>query len=200
VSVFRSRRRDVVFPQSEHARLAASLAQIFGASAEVQAGIAWHDRGYPPLDADDLATVSDERWRELMRTGFDAESVSPLTDHVARMHIHRLVGRHHGDLAAAWRPALEASRARAGLSAAQAAAIDRITEACDTAAFDFCLEAPAAGTAGGVGYAVDGAGGITYDPWPDGAAPVSGWILAFHADGYPQRTAPLVVPFHAEPR
>jgi hypothetical protein len=199
--MFRSRRRDVVFPQSEHARLAAALAAVFAASPEVTAGIAWHDRGYPAMDTDEIGAMDDDRWSQLMRAGFATSSASAVVDHVARMHIHRLVsGSGLPGLAAELAPGLAASLERSGLSEEEAAAIDRITHACDTAAFDFCFEQPGEGEAGGVRHAVDGHGGITFDPWPEGAKPVEGWILAFAADGYPQRPAPVVVPFRAEPR
>jgi hypothetical protein len=197
--MFRSRRREVVFPQWEHARLAAALAAVFGASAEVTAGIAWHDRGYPPMDTDEIGAMADDRWRALMRAGFDAETARPVVDHVARMHIHRLVRRNHPDLAAELAARLTASLARSGLSADEAAAADRVTDVCDMAAFDFCLEEPADGAVDGIGYSVDGHGGIAFDPWPAGAAAVAGWILGFQTDGYPDRAAPVVVPYAVRP-
>ena len=198
--MFRSRRRDIVFPQSEHARLAAALAAVFSAPADVTAGIAVHDRGYPAMDTDEIGAMDDERWSQLMRAGFAAATASPVADHVARMHIHRLVsGSGLPTLAAELARALPPSLERSGLTAAEAAAIDRVTHACDTAAFDFCFEQPGGGEAGGVRYTVDGSGGITFDPWPAGAEAVEGWILAFAADGYPDRPAPVVVPFRAAP-
>ena len=198
--MFRSRRRDVVFPQSEHARLAAALSAVFAVPAEVVAGIAVHDRGYPAMDTDEIGAMDDERWSQLMRAGFAATTANAVADHVARMHIHRLVTRSSlRDLAAELAPGLAASLERSGLGAAEAAAIDRITNACDSAAFDFCFEQPDGGEAGGVRYTVDGHGGITFDPWPAAAEPVEGWILAFAAEGYPDRPAPVVVPFRAAP-
>jgi hypothetical protein len=197
--VFRSRRRDVVFPQSEHARLAGALAALFRVDDDVVAGILWHDRGYPPMDTDGIREVPPERWHELMRAGFAPETENPVMDHVVRMHIHRLCRGAAPDLAAELEPGLAASLRRSGLSAEAAAAADRVTEVCDAAAFDFCFEEPATGTAGGVRYTVDGEGGIAFDPWPSAAAPIDGWILAFPADGYPDRAVPVVVPFGAGP-
>ena len=62
-------------------------------------------------------------------------------------------------------------------------------------AFDFCLEEPASGSVTGVGYEIDGEGGITLDPWPLTPAELDGFIAAFLAEGYPDGPAPVLVPF-----
>ena len=58
-------------------------------------------------------------------------------------------------------------------------------------AFDFCLEEPASGSVAGVAYEIDGQGGITLDPWPLVPAELDGFIVAFLAEGYPDRPAPV---------
>ena len=88
--MFRSRRRDVIFPQSEHARLAAMLAARPAPS-----------RGSSPASSGTTAAIrrstptGSARWspsggRDLMRAGFEPETADPVVDHMARMHIHRL--------------------------------------------------------------------------------------------------------------
>jgi hypothetical protein len=197
--MFRSRRRDIIFPQSEHARLAAVLAAATGAEPRVVAGVLWHDRGYPHLDADGIGEMSSERWEALMRAGFEPETADPVVDHMARMHIHRLTRDSASALAAELEPALPASLARSGMTAEEAAAADAVTELYDMVAFDFCLEEPASGSASGVAYEVDGHGGITLDPWPLVPAELDGFVTAFRAEGYPDLPAPVVVPFSARP-
>jgi hypothetical protein len=197
--MFRSRRRDIVFPQSEHARLAAMLAAAAGAEPRVVAGVLWHDRGYPPLDADGIGEMPPERWAALMRAGFEPETADPVVDHMARMHIHRLARNARPELAAELEPALPASLARSGMTAEEAAAADAVTELYDMVAFDFCLEEPASGTVSGVTYEVDGEGGITLDPWPLVPVELDGFVTAFRGEGYPDRPAPVIVPFSARP-
>ena len=195
--MFRSRRRDIVFPQSEHARLAAMLAAATGAEPRIVAGVLWHDRGYPPLDTDGIGEMPPERWADLMRAGFEPETAHPVVDHMARMHIHRLARNARPELAAELEPALPASLARSGMTAEEAAAADAVTELYDMVAFDFCLEEPVTGSAQGVAYELDGQGGIVLDPWPLAPAALDGFVTAFLAEGYPDLPAPVVVPFRA---
>lgn len=197
--MFRSRRREIVFPQSEHARLAAMLAAGAGAEPRVVAGVLWHDRGYPPFDTDGIGEMPPERWADLMRAGFAPETADPLVDHMARMHIHRLARNARPELAAELEPALPASLSRSGMTAEEAAAADALTELYDMVAFDFCLEEPAAGSASGVAYEIDGRGRITLDPWPLVPAELDGFVTAFLAEGYPELPAPVAVQFSARP-
>jgi hypothetical protein len=197
--MFRSRRRGIVYPQAEHARLSAVLAAASGADPRVVAGVLWHDRGYPPLDADGIGEMAPERWADLMRAGFAPETADPVVDHMARMHIHRLARNARPELADELAPALPASLARSGMTAEEAAAADAVTELYDMVAFDFCLEEPASGMVSGVTYEVDGQGGIRLGPWPLVPAELDGFVTAFLAEGYPELPAPVAVPFSARP-
>jgi hypothetical protein len=197
--MFRSRRRGIVYPQAEHARLSAVLAAASGADPRVVAGVLWHDRGYPPLDADGIGEMAPERWADLMRAGFAPETADPVVDHMARMHIHRLARNARPELADELAPALPASLARSGMTAEEAAAADAVTELNDMVAFDFCLEEPASGMVSGVTYEVDGQGGIRLGPWPLVPAELDGFVTAFLAEGYPELPAPVAVPFSARP-
>jgi len=196
--MFRSRARPVVFPQAEHARLAGAIALEWAERPDVPwdsfvAGVALHDRGYGELDADDLESVADERWLDIQRRGLEPRGADPVTDLVVGLHIRRLVS--HGGDTREFDPLLCRLRAAAGLDADTAAAADRITATCDRIAFDFCLEEPSSGESNGIAYALDGRGSIVLDPWPLAVPLLSGLVLAFEADGYPERLAPVVVPY-----
>jgi hypothetical protein len=154
---------------------------------------------YPSLDADGIGEMEPGRWAALMRAGFEPETADPVVDHLARMHIHRLTSGAAPDVAAELEPALPASLTRSGLTPEQAAAADATTNLCDMVAFDFCLEEPAAGAVAGVAYEIDGQGGITLDPWPLVPAELDGFIVGFLAEGYPERPAPVIVPFAVRP-
>jgi hypothetical protein len=197
--MFRSRRRAIVFPQSEHARLAALLAAATGAEPGIVAGVLWHDRGYPPFDTDGIGEMAPERWADLMRAGFEPDTADPVVDHMARMHIHRLARYARPELAAELGPALAGSLARSGMTAEEAAEADAVTELYDMVAFDFCLEEEMTGSVQGVAYELDGRGGIALDPWPLVPAALDGLVTAFLTEGYPDLPAPVVVPFSARP-
>ena len=143
--------------------------------------------------------MESERWALLMRAGFEPETADPVVDHMARMHIHRLASGAAPELAAELAPALPASLERSGLTPEEAAEADATTNLCDMVAFDFCLEEPASGSVAGVAYEIDGQGGITLDPWPLVPAELDGFIVGYLAEGYPERPAPVIVPFAVRP-
>src|SRR5207249_1188152 len=77
--MFRSQRRDVVFPQAEHAELAGDLALAWGNDEfdrpalpfdSFVRGVALHDRGYGELDTDEIGVVARGRWLKIQLAGF----------------------------------------------------------------------------------------------------------------------------------
>jgi hypothetical protein len=208
-----------VFPQAEHARLAAAIAQAWGNEqwqrppvpfgAFVQA-VALHDRGYGQLDADGIGEVSAERWLEIQRASFAPRGTDPVVDLLVALHVRRLVASRgsaapYGELDAQ----LTALHRTAGIAASDAAEADRMMDLCDAIAFDFCVELPARGRvdvvpmraarAVAIEFEVDGEGLIVLDPWPLGVARLDGFVLGFEAAGYPERPSSVVVPFRVQP-
>src|SRR4051794_17071072 len=206
--MFRSRRRNVVFPQAEHARLAATLALAwrdrpplpFGSFVR---GVADHDRGYGELDADEIGAVESERWAGIQRRGFAPRGEDPVVDLVVALHVRRLLASQddeHERAAYAEVDALLPSLcAAAGVSASEADAADAVTNVCDRIGFAFCFEEPASGEVRGTRYRLDGRGSIELDPWPLVVPRLLGLVTAFEADGYPTRLVPVVVPFDVRP-
>jgi hypothetical protein len=212
--MFRSRRRDVVFPQAEHARLAGALALAWGNERFARPalpfdafvrGVTLHDRGYGQLDADGIGEVAPDRWIAIQQAGFAPRGDEPVVDLVVALHVHRLVAGGDAGMAAA----LPALHRAAGIDEGDAAEADRITDLCDRIAFDFCVEVPATGRVAvapargadpvAIDYTVDGRGEITLAPWPLGSPHVGGIILGFAAAGYPEALEPVVVPFAVRP-
>jgi uncharacterized protein DUF3891 len=206
--VFRSLRRPVVFPQADHARLAATLALAwrdrpplpFGSFVR---GVADHDRGYGEHDADELGVVESERWVAIQREGFEPRGEDPVVDLVVALHVRRLLSSQedvHERAAYAQVDALVPSLlAAAGVDRPAAEAGDAITNVCDRLAFAFCFEEPATGEVRGFRYALDGLGVIELEPWPLALPRLTGLVTAFEADGYPSRLAPVVAPFDVRP-
>lgn len=216
--MFRSTRRSVLFPQAEHARLAGALALAWGNDefarpelpfAAFVNGVALHDRGYGQLDADGIGEVSSERWAAIQQAGFAPGGDDPVVDLVVALHVHRLVSSSDPSVLAPMTAALPGLHRAAGVAESVAAEADQITDLCDRIAFDFCLEkavggsvavAPAHGAdPATVVYSVDGHGGIALEPWPLVSPRVTGIILGFRAEGYPDLIDPVVVPFDAHP-
>ena len=177
-----------MYPQAEHARLAAELALHWGNDAfaapalpfaSFVQGVALHDRGYGQLDADGIGEVESERWLAIQEAGFESQSDDPVVDLVVAMHVHRLVAWGGNDpeqeeLAAYMAAQLPELRAAAGVDETTAVEADRLTHLCDLVAFDFCVETETSGSvdlppAPGadwvpVGYHLDGAGGVGLSP------------------------------------
>jgi hypothetical protein len=220
--MFRSVRRDVVFPQAEHARLAGALALSWGNERFARpappfdsfvAGVTLHDRGYGVLDEDEIGRMDPRRWAEIQLEGFRNRSGDPVVDLVAALHVHRLARNFQSppaqQAAAEMERTLPDLIAAAGVGEREAAGADAVTDLCDRIAFDFCFERPERGAVevpirpGGervsVAYTVDGAGGITLDPWPLAVGELPGMIFGYAAGAYPGRLSPVVTTFHVRP-
>jgi Protein of unknown function (DUF3891) len=201
--MIRSRRRPIVFPQSEHARLAGILALAWRDRPQLPfasfvAGVSLHDRGYGVLDHDDLDAMSaQDRWLDIQRAGFAPRGQDPVIDLIVALHVRRLVGEpRQPDFEAALPSLLE----NAGVDENIAAAADAITRVCDSIALQFCYEEPHSGRVGGFSYQLDGAGTIRIDPWPFVTPTLVGLVGAYHAETYPQRPEPLVVQYEVIPQ
>jgi hypothetical protein len=209
-----------VFPQREHARLSAALADAWSdAFVPVRLprerfvqGVREHDRGYDEFDADEIGQVSRDRWLAIQERGFAPTGDDPVVDLVVALHVRRLVSGGDDDgsrrVVRAMDDALSALVRGAGVSGGDAAAADRITDLCDRISFDFCLEEPdsggvdvlgADGATVRVAYAVDGRGTIALDPWPFDRPALGGTVLAYAAEGYPGVAEEAPTPFAVEP-
>ncbi len=199
--MFRSTTRPVVYPQAEHARLAAVIAAVWRPDTiplpfeSFVRGVALHDRGYGELDNDSLGEIEQARWLEIMRRGFEQQDDDPVVDLVVALHIRRLVGKATTEFAAA----LPARFEVAGVSEADAAAADAVTDLCDRISFSFCFEEPGAGTIGSVAYAVAADGTATLTPWPLAVPELTETVVGYRADGYPQRLDPVERAFRLSP-
>ena len=204
-----------MFPQAEHARLAAAIASAWSdAFAPVRLqrerfvrGVALHDRGYGEHDADEIGQVSRERWLAIQERGFAATGEDPLVDLVVALHVRRLVSSGDDEPSRRVLDAMDEALPRlgrdAGVSPEDAGAADRITDLCDRISFDVCLEAPDAGeveilradeTPVRVSYTVDGRGTIVLDPWPLEPPALAGTVLGYAAGGYPDVLEPVPTP------
>jgi Protein of unknown function (DUF3891) len=207
-----------VFPQAEHARLAGTVALCWGNDsfarpalpfAAFVRGVTLHDRGYGELDADGIGEVSPDRWAAIQQAGFAPVGEDTVVDLVVALHVHRLVSSVDRGILPPMTAALPDLHRAAGVAESDAAEADRIVDLCDRIAFDFCVEES---TSGGVAVApargadpvavvftVDGHGEITLEPWPLRLPGVSGLILGFSAERYPDVLEPVVVPFEIRP-
>ncbi len=216
--MFKSKLRPVAIPQSEHQKLAGTLALLWGNSvferpqvpvASFLTGIGLHDRAYGPLDNLPIGELPEDQWLALARKGFDMTWDDALADAIAKMHLQRLASYGKSPArqaeAAAMAQAIAELVARHGLDAALLARIDRITNLCDDIAFAFCFEAPAQGTVcilprnGNeeeleVHYQVED-GKIQVDPWPFAVNSHRGYLVGYQLEEYPAVLEPVLVTY-----
>ncbi|ASJ76212.1 DUF3891 family protein [Granulosicoccus antarcticus] len=168
--MFVSKSRSVVYPQSEHARLAGTIAQLWGNEKFRQpqlpfnafcTGVALHDFGYGLLDTHDiLGMEAAERHRT-----FEALMQMRFSDHiaeiVAKTHVARLMNMAGlSELEQRCRLLLKDLIAKSGIPESVFQDADMITRLCDSVAFDFCFERV---TTGSVAVLADNADGNRID-------------------------------------
>jgi hypothetical protein len=216
--MFKSKRRPIVTPQSEHLKLVGTLAMLWGNAdfdsppierTSIIAGMGLHDRGYGYLDNNPVGGMDDSIWFEIARSGFYMECSDVVADTIVKYHIRRLAG--HGDsegrkaLAAEFSAAIDRQLKGYSLSEELFERMDRITDLCDSLSFSLCFDVPASGeisiyprngedTEVKVEYHVED-GLISASPWPFSVDSYQGYLVAYKMDGYPEILDPVILPF-----
>jgi len=219
--MFKSKQRDVITPQREHALFTGSLAYLWG-NDDFQRpkvpfdsfvkGIALHDRGYGANDNDPIGGVSRERWLELQQQGVNLRCDDPITDAIVLTHIRRLVSWNSDLEGAADLMAQADERIAQRLSETEftqndLAWMDAITNLCDSIAFDFAFEEPKEGKRSvypaldsdeviEVTYRIEEKGVIRVDPWVFSVPDYQGFVMGYQAESYPERLEPELISFH----
>ena len=216
--MFKSRRRPIVTPQSEHLRLVGTLAMLWGnddfdippiEQASMIAGMGLHDRGYGFLDNSPIGGMSEEEWNGIARRGFYMQYSDVTADTIAKYHVRRLAS--HNDsaerkaMAAEFSQVIDEQLKRHNLSRELFDRVDRITNFCDKISFDFCMDAPGADSVSvfarnhddietAVAYHVED-GVITAAPWPFSVDLYEGYIIAYRLEGYPEKLDPFILKY-----
>ncbi len=222
-AMFQSKQRPIAIPQSEHQKLAGTLALLWGNDSfdrppvpfeSFLAGIGLHDRAYAALDNLPIGGIEEEEWLELTRRGFDMAWADPAADAIAKLHLQRLTGYGRGPArqaqAAQMAQFLEAHLQQHGLDAVVFRRIDRITDLCDSIAFDFCFEAPTEGSVRiyprndqdgeqEIHYRIAD-GMIHVDPWPFAVSSHLGYLVGYQLQSYPDILEPVIVPYGLLPQ
>lgn len=219
--MFRSKSRQIVTPQSEHLKLAGTLAMLWGNEQfevppieqhSLIAGIGLHDRGYGYLDNSPIGGMSDEEWQEIARRGFNMPCSDVVADTIVKYHFRRLASygtsNIRKELHAEFSLGIQTQLQQHKLSQTLFDRIDRITDLCDSLSFEFCFEAPASGklsvfphnaeeTEVVVEFHVEN-GEINVSPWPFSVDEYQGYLVAYQMDGYPTRLDPVILPYRLQ--
>jgi hypothetical protein len=216
--MFKSKRRPIVTPQSEHLKLVGTLAMLWGNDAfdfppiertSMIAGMGLHDRGYGYLDNNPIGGMDDSDWFPIARRTFYMPCPDVVADTIVKYHFRRLAG--HDDspdrkaLTAEFSDAIDGQLTEHNLSKELFDRLDRITDLCDSLSFSFCFDVPASGnisifphngkdTEVTVKYRVED-GVISASPWPFSVDHYEGYLVAYQLDGYPERLDPVILTY-----
>jgi hypothetical protein len=217
--MFRSKARPIVIPQYEHGRLAGILAQQWGNDnfdrpsmnfASFVEGVALHDWHYGFGDNLPIDGADEDAWLAMTRRGLALRLPDPISDIVAKLHLRRLCSYNptaeRVALMAEFDEVVQVRLPETGHSRVEFDWADKITRFCDNVAFHFSFEVERELSANvgmrvndkretAVTYHIQPHGQIIIDPWPFAVPTISGMILGYQAEGYPDVLLPVVVPF-----
>jgi len=219
--MFKSKRRPIVTPQSEHLKLVGTLAMLWGNDdfdlppirrESMVLGMGTHDRGYGYLDNHPIGGMDASEWFPIARQTFSMSCSDVVADTIVKYHFRRLAS--HDDsqgrktLTEEFSKGIDKHLKEHGLSKQLFERIDRITNLCDSLSFSFCFDVPASGEISifsrndedsevAVKYHVaDGI--IRVDPWPFSVDYYQGYLLAYKSDGYPERLDPVILTYELQ--
>jgi hypothetical protein len=219
--MFKSKRRPIVIPQSEHLRLVGTLAMLWGNADfdfppvernSMIMGMGLHDRGYGLLDNFPIGGMSAEEWNGIARRGFSMQYSDIVADTIAKYHIRRLASHDESAerkaMTAEFSKIIDEQLKQHNLSKELFDRLDRITNFCDSISFDFCMDIPDSGEVPifprngqdmevSVQYSVEDAV-INVAPWPFSVDHHEGYLIAYQLDGYPERLDPLILPYRLQ--
>jgi hypothetical protein len=216
--MFKSKRRPIAIPQSEHLKLVGTLAMLWGNDGfdippiertSMIAGMGTHDRGYGYLDNNPIGGMDDSEWFPIARRGFYMKCSDVVADTIVKYHIRRLAANSDSEgrkaLAAEFSAAIDGQLMAHNLSGELFERMDRITDLCDSLSFSLCFDVPASGEISifplnnddkevAVKYKVED-GVISASPWPFSVDSYQGYLVAYKSDGYPDQLDPVILPF-----
>lgn len=216
--MFRSKRRQIVTPQSEHLKLVGTLAMLWGNDQfdappiereSMIMGMGLHDRGYGYLDNAPIGGMRDEDWEVIARRGFHMECSDIVADTIVKYHFRRLAS--HGTteirkkLHDDFTQGIDEQLKQHNLSQTLFDRMDRITDLLDRLSYELCFDVPASGSISlyprndedkeiTVEYHVEN-GEINVSPWTFSVDEHPGYLIAYHANGYPERLDPVILPY-----
>lgn len=216
--MFKSKRRPIVTPQSEHLKLVGTMAMLWGNDKfdsppiereSMIAGMGTHDRGYGYLDNHPIGGMDESEWFPIARRTFNMPCTDVVADSIVKYHFRRLAG--HDDspgrkaLTKEFSKAIDEHLEKHNLSKELFDRIDRITDLCDSLSFSLCFDMPASGeisiyprngqdTEIAVKYHVED-GVISAEPWPFSVNSYQGYLLAYKSDGYPEMLDPVILSY-----
>ena len=216
--MFKSKRRQIVTPQSEHLKLVGTLAMLWGNDQfdappierhSMIMGMGLHDRGYGYLDNSPIGGLRDEEWEVIARRGFNMECSDIAADTIVKYHFRRLASHGESEIRKSlhddFTKGIDEQLKKYHLSRPLFDRMDRITDLLDRLSYELCFDVPASGRFSlfprndedeevTVEYHIED-GEINVTPWTFSVDEHQGYLIAYHKDGYPERLDPVILPY-----
>ena len=221
--MFKSSQREIVVPQSEHARLAGLMAFHWGNAdfdlsplpfESFVKGVAFHDRGYPRLDTFPINGMPEDEWLKILETGAQLSFTDLEANIIVLMQIKRVAlynkTASRKKFADKVEKEIDDLIASSSYSEADFDFADQIAPFCDSVSYKFCFEeagelelnlkakqGDASPTKVCVEFSKEGA--IKISPWPFKVKSFSGFLNAYNTLGYPSALDPEIFRFSISP-
>lgn len=216
--MFRSKKRPLIVPQREHARLAGMLAEMWGNEHfdlpkipfhSFLSGVALHDSGYEPFDTAPIPDVDETRWLAAQKRGAELELADATADILIKLHVKRLVSFKQTPAriaaAEAFEEQIQQRLSQSPYSREELEWCDRITHFCDNLAFDFCFEEEKSGSVSlspkwsstetlELKYEIKAEGEVIVSPWPFKSPAFHRFLIGYEAQSYPEKKQPILMP------
>jgi hypothetical protein len=218
--LFKSKTRDIVIPQAEHAKLSGILAYNWGNEEfdkpafdfnSFVEGVKYHDIGYGEYDSSPLGELTLEQWANLTLKGTEIRFDNPVVDIVTKLHLKRLLGddrvKKRKEILKNIEQSIADSLLRKNNSLEEFLWADKITNFCDWVSFNFCFEKDFEGgvevfsrqnssSKTELKFHTNPAGEIIVNPWPFSVESITGFITAYNEKGYPKILKPNLKKYH----
>ncbi|MEM7132857.1 MAG: DUF3891 family protein [Chloroflexota bacterium] len=220
--MFRSKIRNLIFPQQEHLRLTGAFVLYWGNDNfdqpalnfdSFQMGVALHDWGHGFLDQNEIGAMDAEERLRSMANLVQAQLPDTTAELVMQHHVLRLMGDEpmYDQLRHQLKHRISENIRQVNLDEQDNLdeeiflRADRITNLADMISFDFCFGEPLSRTIPVYAHLGDETqtditysvadGVIQLNPWPLQVDSLNGYMLAYEADGYPIDLKPHVVAY-----
>ncbi len=217
--MFRSEKRDIIIPQSEHARLAAIIASHWGNSEfdkppfdfnSFVEGVALHDSAYGMIDKLELGNLATDKWIDVVEKGAQLKFDNPIVTIIVKLHIKRLIINDEfprkKEVIETIDTDINSNLKLTNNTLDDFLWVDRITNLCDMAAFNFSFERekkvkfrirPKINSTEEKTITVKNLDGgvIKINPWPFSIPEIKGWIYSYEGKEYPEKLVQSVVKF-----
>jgi len=226
--MFKSSSRDLIVPQSEHARLAGLMAFHWGNQNFAKSnlpfesfvkGVAFHDRGYPRLDNFPINGMPENEWLKILKQGAELDYSDLEANVIILMQIRRvaLYNRTPEREKFANEITLKIDKliAQSFYLEEDFLFADQITAFCDSVSYQFCFEQssklelelrakPEDKEASKIKVSkikvqFEKNGLVKISPWPFSIKNLSGYLNAYASSTYPDKLDPSILSFSISP-